>query len=173
MLFLQSRNLVYKGAVVRMPKQRGFSLIELLIVVAIILIIAAIAVRNMIRASIAADESAAVGSLRVLNTAAVTYANAYPAVGFAPTLTNMAGSCIGVTPTSANACILDNGLASATVAPGKSGYIFSYAGTGATYAASADPSSPGSSGIKHYFTDEDGVIRFNSTVAASATDPTI
>jgi type IV pilus assembly protein PilA len=156
-----------------MSKQRGFSLIELLIVVAIILIIAAIAIPNMIRARIAANESAAVGSLRVLNTASVTYANAYPAIGFAATLNDMAGSCVAVLPTSNNACILDNGLASATVAPGKSGYIFTYAGAGGTYAASADPNSPGSSGIKHYFTSQDGVIRFNTAAAAAATDPSI
>jgi type IV pilus assembly protein PilA len=156
-----------------MSKQRGFSLIELLIVVAIILIIAAIAIPNLMRARIAANESAAVGSLRVLNTAAATYSTAYPKVGYAATLADMAGNCVGVIPTSTNACILDNGLATANVAPGKDGYLFAYAGTSGTYAASADPNSPGSSGIKHYYTNQDGVIRFNSNAAAAATDPGI
>ena len=156
-----------------MSKQRGFSLIELLIVVAIILIIAAIAIPNMLRARISANEAAAVGNLRALNTAAVTYATAYPVVGYATTLTRMAGNCTGVIPTSNNACLIDNGLAAATVAPGKSGYIFLYAGTTGTYITNADPVVPGSTGNKHFFTSEDGVVRVNGNAPATVTDPAI
>ena len=75
-----------------MQKKKGFSLIELLIVVAIILVIAAIAIPSLLRARIAANESSAVSSLRALNTAQISYSTFYATVGFATTLTNLAGT---------------------------------------------------------------------------------
>src|SRR5438477_10460094 len=92
-----------------MRKQKGFSLIELLIVVAIILIIAAIAIPNLLRARIAANEASAVSSLRTINTAMVTYSTTYPDVGYAATLAALGPADAPCTagPSKANACMVD------------------------------------------------------------------
>ncbi len=99
-------------------------MIELLIVIAIILIIAAIAIPNLLRARIAANESSAAASVRSIATAEVTYNAAYPSLGYAAALANLGGLPAGCTPSSATACLIDPVLSTGV----KSGYAFKAAG---------------------------------------------
>ncbi len=147
-------------------RQKGFSLIELLIVVAIILIIAAIAIPNLLRSRMAANEASAVGSIRTLNTSAVTYSSTYPGAGYPASLAAMGGAnpC---TALSTNACLIDAVLAGGT----KSGYTFVWTGDGATpsvgYSVTGVPVSVGTSGQRAFFSDQSGVIRYDPTGAGA------
>jgi type IV pilus assembly protein PilA len=160
-------------------KQKGFSLIELLIVVAIILIIAAIAIPNLLRSRMAANEASAVGSLRAMNTAAITYNSVY-GNGFPPSLAAVggtAGNCTG-------AALIDTVLTSGA----KSGYNFTLnhgstiltsaqsscsGGYGYSdgYTVTATPITTGTTGQRGFCSDATGVIRFNAAGTAGFTAP--
>jgi prepilin-type N-terminal cleavage/methylation domain-containing protein len=160
-------------------KQKGFSLIELLIVVAIILVIAAVAIPNLLRSRMSANEASAVASMRTIVTSEIVYSSTYTA-GFSANLPSLsdggaASNCAPpAVPVATSACLIDPLLASG----GKSGYLFTYATTGGsgvnnTYTLNADPVSSGVSGQRHFYTDDTDVLRVNVTAVASASDPAL
>jgi type IV pilus assembly protein PilA len=160
-------------------KHKGFSLVELLIVVAIILVIAAVAIPNLLRSRISANEAAAVASMRTIITSEIVYSSTYT-VGFSADLPSLSdggtpSNCIPpAVPLASSACLLDASVASGT----KSGYLFTYAPTAGSgvnnaYKLNADPVSAGISGQRHFYTDETDVLRVNMTAAAAASDPTL
>ena len=156
---------------------RGFSLIELLIVVSIILIIAAIAIPGLMKARISANQASAVESMRTILTAETSYQTSYGT--YAPTILALgsAGPCPpGTTPTAAQYCFIDQTLSGATTpATGKSGYFFTYAIAAGNFAftLNGDPVVINQTGDLHYFADQSQVVRFNPAAPATVADAPI
>jgi prepilin-type N-terminal cleavage/methylation domain-containing protein len=153
-------------------RKRGFSLIELLIVVAIILIVAAIAIPSLIHSKMAANESSAVGSLHAINTAIVNYAGEF-GIGYPASLSNLGPSG---SPTSTSADLIDAVLTTGR----KSGYTFSYSpappgadGSITSYTITATPTTPGVTGTRGFYTDQSSVIRSDSTGTATSSSTPI
>ena len=159
--------------------KQGFSLIELLLVVAIILIIAAMAIPNLLRARVAANESSAVATLRSLNSAEVTYAMTYNS-GYPDTLASLGPPTAGQQPSFNSADLVDQvlsgqGPAGSATTFVKNGYLFTYSTIGAypqvsTYSINADPLLRGTSGQRSFFTNEPLIIRVNGNAVATSSD---
>ena len=156
-------------------RQRGFSLIELLIVVAIILIITAIAVPSYLRAKMAANEASAVNSVHAISTSEIGYSSTFPDIGFSAALSDLGYG--GTMPCAGGpnaGCFLDDSLASGD----KAGYHFTYVqDTSYTpslaFTLNADPHVRSLTGQLSYYLDQNNVIRFNSSATASVTDPAL
>ena len=145
-----------------MRRHKGFSLIELLLVVAVITIIAAIAIPNFLRSRLRANEASAVASLRVINTAAVTYSITYPDMGYPAQLLTLGGAnpCVA---NSGQACLIDDILSQGN----KGGYNFAWTGDGAvpsvTFTLTSTPQVIGASGQRMFCSDQTGLIYYDVT----------
>jgi type IV pilus assembly protein PilA len=159
-----------------MRRQNGFSLLELLIVVSVILIVTAIAVPNIIRAKISANESSAVSTIRQISNAELSYHISYSQIGYAPDLKSLGGP-LTCSPSPTTACVLDTAVTSGT----KSGYQFFAAGfaSGGTainnqFVASSAPTTFSKTGVRNFcIATDDGSVRARQGTAGGTPAPDV
>ena len=146
--------------------QRGVSVVEVVVLIAILLVVAAIAIPNLLHSNLSEDESSTVAALRALNAACANYSMLYG--GYPGSLSNLGP---GDAANSTSAALIDAALASGR----KGGYVFTYTagaigigGNVLSYSITANPAAPGGTGRRRFFTDQSGVIRANKAGAADA-----
>ncbi len=157
-----------------MRKQKGFSLIELLIVVAIILIIAAIAIPNLMKSKAAANEAGGAATTRTLITDAITYSNSFPAEGYPLNITRLGAVAQPCVPSINGACLADNVLACAAPPCIKDNYSYTLTGINGGAAPQTDfvvfgTPAGDSAGHTDYCSSSDGVPRRQLTPGAAPT----
>jgi prepilin-type N-terminal cleavage/methylation domain-containing protein len=141
-----------------MDKQQGFSLIELLIVITVIAIIAAIAVPNLLKSRAAANEASAIASVRIITTAQITFAATSGGGSYAAGLTELVSEDL-----------IDSALGGGS----KDGYLFTTVGSDTSFTVNADPITEGRTGTRHFFSDETGVIRYSASGQAGSASPVL
>jgi prepilin-type N-terminal cleavage/methylation domain-containing protein len=158
-----------------MRRQRGFSLIELLIVIAIILALAAMAIPNLLRSKMSANEASAVSSLRAIATAQTTYQLTYPTLGYADELTKLAYPPVGQPFDSNHAGMIDWVIGCAVQPCPKAGYQFSIGNTAGTpvsaFMAVATPQVQGQTGRRGFCLDQAVRITQDLNGTANCTQP--
>ena len=158
-----------------MRSSQGFSLIELLIVIAIILVIAAMSIPNLLRSKMSANEASAVSSIRTINTAQTTYAVTYPTVGYADALTKLASAPGGAPASSSNAGLLDWVLGCATQPCTKSGYAFAITNAVGSpvnaYDITAVPALPGQTGRRGFCSNQVPRMTYDPNGGTACTKP--
>lgn len=152
-------------------KQSGFSLIEFLIVIAIILIIAAIAIPRLLSARTTAVEGRAAENMRTVGNSVAAFNVKWTV--FPAALANLGGTtCDTTAPTTTAGCLMDDSIASQLATPGVGQYAYTYTTTGGSFTLNGDPLAT-SSAKRHFYLDSGLTVHYNDTAPAAATDPTL